>query len=503
MISRLLGLVREQVMASYFGASGVSDAFLVAFRIPNLLRDLFAEGAFSSAFVPSFIQAKAESEQKARLLMWQLIIILGGATFIFGILIFIFAPELVGAFAPSFITDQEKFELTVNLTRILSPFLFFVSLAALCMGVLNSYHSFFVPALAPASFNVATILSMIGLTSFFISQGYSGVYSLGVGALIGGALQFFLQLPFVFKRGLYPLIPAKIWVKESKKVIKLLGPGFIGFAATQVNLVVNTILATSAAVGATSWLSYSFRLFQLPVGILSVSIGNSNLVHFSNAWKGNQKEEAKEFLRSSYFLSLLLVLPCAVLLFVFAKEYVNLIFERGKFDAFSTAQTALALKCYSLGLPLYSLYKIWVPTFYAIDRQKIPVISSIIGIVFNIVFSVTLVDRFGFGVLALSTSLSMLVNCLILGTLLKKDLELNLSFFFQLKELKLLVSCAIMFASLYQLRESFEIDSLGIWGKVFVLGGASVLGLGIYGGILLLLGEKSSLRKVLKRRQKG
>ncbi len=356
--SRILGLVREQLMALYFGASGLTDAFLVAYRIPNLLRDLLAEGAFSSAFVPTITEANQESPSSGRKLLWELFIILGSVTAVLSVLIFIFAQDLITVFAPSFLSDPEKFQLTVTMTRIMCPFLFFISLAALFMGTLNSLKVFFVPALAPASYNLASIFAMISLSGILHAKGYPPVLCLGWGALLGGFLQMIVQLPLIIKKGYGPIMPDELFSKRANKIILLLGPGLVGFAATQINLLVNTVLATGAAVGATSWLNYAFRLFQLPVGILSVSIGNSNLVHFSSNWKAGKKDEAVATLSSAYFLSFLSVMPAMVLLYVYSEEVINLIFERGKFGRGSTLMTATALRMYVLGLPLYSLYKI-------------------------------------------------------------------------------------------------------------------------------------------------
>ena len=210
-ISRILGLIREQVMAAYFGASGVTDAFLVAYRIPNLLRDLFAEGAFSSAFVPTFVEANQESKEKSRELMWQLFWLLALITGTICLGIIIFAPEIISIFAPSFKNDPYKFALTVNLTRIMAPFLTCVSLAALFMGVLNSLKVFFVPALAPASYNVMSILSMLTLSGILSSQGHDPIYSLGIGALLGGFMQAVVQIPLIYKYQLRPMWPKHFW----------------------------------------------------------------------------------------------------------------------------------------------------------------------------------------------------------------------------------------------------------------------------------------------------
>lgn len=497
--SRILGLVREQVLAFYFGTSGLTDAFLVAYRIPNLLRDLFAEGAFSSAFVPTFIEARQESHEEARKLFWKLFILLGLVTLAIGSLIFIFAPEIINLFAPTFKEDPEKFEITVTLTRIMSPFLCFVSLAALFMGVLNSLKVFFIPSFAPAFFNVSMILAMIGLPPFFISRGMNPILSLGVGVLIGGLVQAFVQFPIILKHNMGPIAPGKIMAKRTKKVIKLLGPGLIGFAATQINLLVNTILASSTVVGAVSWLSFAFRLFQLPVGILSVSIGNSNLVHFSNAWKEGNKAEARQFLSTSYFMSLFVVLPAMCALIVLNDEMINVIFERGKFTSFSTAQTAKALKWYALGLPFYSFYKIFVPSFYAIDRQVIPVYCSIGSIVFNIIFCVLMVPHYGYEILAVGTTLSIFINATLQGIILKKDIELAWSNYVNLRVLKLLISFAIVAYSTYFIKSQVEFMGQDFMSRCFILAGLLAYIASSYFLLVFIFGERSLVMKFIAR----
>ncbi len=497
--SRILGLVREQLMALYFGASGLTDAFLVAYRIPNLLRDLLAEGAFSSAFVPTFTEARQESAQEGRRLLWELFVLLGSLTAVLSVLIFAFAPQLIALFAPSFVADAEKFELTVTLTRIMCPFLFFISLAALFMGALNSLKVFFIPALAPAAYNVMSILAMVLLAGALERLGHAPVLCLGWGAMLGGLMQALVQLPLLWKKGLAPVRIGRLGSARARKVILLLGPGLIGFAATQINLLVNTVLATSAAVGATSWLNYAFRVFQLPVGILSVSIGSSNLVHFSSAWKKGERAEALRALSSSYYLSYLAVLPAMALLYVFSEETIRIIFERGRFSAESTAMTAAALRMYVLGLPLYSLYKIWGPTFYALDRQRIPVISSLIGVAFNIAFCWWMTPRFGFAMLALGTTLSMLLNCLILAVMLRRVLVLELSFFVDARLLKLMLSAGAMAAVAECARRQWPAPPEGVLRQLLHLSSLSFIALGVFALSMLILGERAALKRLVER----
>ena len=495
--SRIFGLVREQVMAAYFGASGMTDAFLVAFRIPNLLRDLFAEGAFSAAFVPTFIEANQESFEKSRELMWSLFWLLFFITGTVCLGIFIFAPELVSIFAPSFTKDPEKFIITVNLTRIMAPFLTFVSLAALFMGVLNSLKVFFVPAFAPTWFNIVSVICQVGLSGLLYRNGYHPIYSLGIGAMLGGFAQAAVQVPKLIQFGYKPMWPKKFWTTRSKKIVRLIGPGLIGFAAAQINILITTILATPI-VGAVSWLSYSFRLFQLPVGILSVSIGNSNMVHFSEAWKKRDVAGAKASLQQSYYLSYLTVMPALVILYCLSDEIVNLIFERGQFTRESTLMTGEALRMYALGLPFYGLYKIWVPTFYALDRQKIPVLASLLSIAFNISFCLLLTPFFGFKILALGTTLSVLVNSAFQSYVLKKDMELSWGFFFSKRMLKVTIAS---FASAVVVETLLKVEffSQPFFTKCIYLGVQITAVAALYGTFLLLMGERAAVSALVQK----
>tara|TARA_Y100000780_G_scaffold232594_1_gene268474 strand:+ start:141763 stop:143334 length:1572 start_codon:yes stop_codon:yes gene_type:complete len=499
--SRIFGLVREQVLAFMFGASSMTDAFYVAFRIPNLLRDLFAEGAFSAAFVPTFIEAKEQSAESARKLLWSLLVVLTGTTLTISGLIIYFAPEIVSVFAPGFVGDAEKFEVTVGLTRIMAPFLCFVSVAALFMGALNSLKVFFVPALAPAFFNVTMIISMIALPAWMTSHGYPAIYALGAGVFIGGLVQGLVQVPLIIKHGFGPALGGGLHPK-TKKVIKLLGPGLIGFAATQVNLIVNTILATGTVVGAVSWLSYAFRLFQLPVGILSVSIGNANLVHFSNAWKANNDEEAKDILKGSYLTGWMIILPAMVISIIFAQEIVHLIFERGEFDQTSTLMTSKALMWYALGLPFYGIYKILVPAFYTIDRQKVPVYCSIFSIIFNIVFCVSLVPVYGFEVLALGTTVSMFLNSSAQTFIMSKDLKVSLFEFLNLRLLKVFLAAFVTAGMTWFVNNKIPYFELNFYGKCAYLAFSFTCVFLVYGLLLFLLGERSVVLKALNRIKK-
>ena len=278
MTSRILGVVREQVLAALFGAGNAMDAYNVAYRIPNLVRDLFAEGAMSSAFVPTFTrhlttQGKESAWRLGNLVVNSLIVITA-CLVVAGI---VFAEPLVTLFASAYRGVPGKLELTVFLTRLMLPFLTFVALAAAFMGMLNSLHRFFIPALSPAMYNVATITCALVLVPLMPGVGLPAIAAIAIGSLLGGVAQLALQWPALRSEG-FRYRPILDWRDESlRRVLVLMGPGTIGLAATQVNVFVNTVLATGQGTGAVSWLNYAFRLMYLPIGLFGVSIATVTL----------------------------------------------------------------------------------------------------------------------------------------------------------------------------------------------------------------------------------
>lgn len=500
-LSRILGLVREQVFAAQFGASGLTDAFTIAFRLPNMLRDLFAEGAFSSAFVPIFTQEKITDPQAARRLLWALFVLLGSVTTVISLLMFIFARELIVLVTDElFTSDPYRLEVTVQLIRVMSPFLVFISLAALFMGVLNSLRVFFVPALAPAFFNIVMIASMIFFPPIVVQWGFDPIFSMGVGVLIGGCVQMLIQLPMIFKCAYGPVHPGALISSASKKIVNRLGVGTIGIAGTQINILVTTMLATSTTIGAVSWLNYAFRLFQFPVGILGVSIAGSNLVHFSDAWKSGDRARAIETLQKSYLISMVTIILAWALLFGLAQETVHLVFERGRFTSQDSVQTTLALKAYLIGLPFYGLYKILAPTFFTLDRPKIPVMISLVSVGFNIVFCLALTSRWGFVTLALGTSLSMLLNAFLQAIFLARELRLSWRFYLDLRLAKLLISGATTAWLCQYLIEAWGFYTLdGFAPKVLLFCLIGALGALSYTVSMLVLGEWKLVQKALRR----
>ena len=423
MTSRVLGVVREQVLAALFGAGDASDAYNVAFRVPNLVRDLFAEGAMSSAFVPTFTRhlttAGKDSAWRLGNLVINGLIVITLALVILGV---IFAEPLVGLFAGAYREVPGKFELTVFLTRLMLPFLTFVAVAAAFMGMLNSLHRFFVPALSPAMFNVATIVCALTLVPLMPALSLPAITAIAIGTLVGGVAQLSLQWPSLRREG-FTYRPVLDWKDESlRRVLVLMGPGTIGLAATQVNVLVNTVLATGEGTGAVSWLNYAFRLMYLPIGLFGVSIATATLPAVSRHVAVRDEGAARRTVVDGLSMMLMLNIPATVGLMVLAPPIVRLIFERGAFTAADTAATAVAVQYYAIGLVGYSVVRITSPVFYALGRNRTPVMVSVATVLANAVLNIWLVGLMGYGGLALGTSIAALFNAALLIFFLRKRL---------------------------------------------------------------------------------
>ncbi len=423
MTSRVLGVVREQVLAALFGAGDATDAYNVAFRVPNLVRDLFAEGAMSSAFVPTFTRhlttAGKDSAWRLGNLVINGLIVITVALVVLGI---IFAEPLVGLFAGAYREVPGKFELTVFLTRLMLPFLTFVAVAAAFMGMLNSLHRFFIPALSPAMFNVATIICALTLVPLMPALSLPAITAIAIGTLVGGVAQLSLQWPSLRREG-FTYRPILDWKDESlRRVLVLMGPGTIGLAATQVNVFVNTVLATGEGTGAVSWLNYAFRLMYLPIGLFGVSIATATLPAVSRHVAVRDEGAARRTVADGLSMMLMLNIPATVGLMVLAPPIVRLIFERGAFTAADTAATAIAVQYYALGLVGYSVVRITSPVFYALGQNRTPVMVSVATVLANAVLNIWLVGLMGYGGLALGTSIAALFNAALLMFFLRKRL---------------------------------------------------------------------------------
>jgi putative peptidoglycan lipid II flippase len=422
--SRILGLVRDQVLATLFGAGNDMDAFLVAFRIPNLARDLFAEGAMSAAFVPAFsrqltLGGKAEAWPLANNAL-NTLLLLTAATAGLGLL---FADPLVMAYAGDYAAVPGKLALTIRLTRVMVPFLILVTVAALLMGMLNSLDHYFVPALAPAVFNVATIVSVLVLAPAMASIGQPAIMAVAIGALVGGIGLVAVQCQPLWREGFRYRPVLDLRDRRLQRVLLLMGPGTLGLAATQVNLFVNTLLATSQGTGAVSWLTYAFRVMYLPIGLFGISIATAVLPAAARYASLGDAKAVRETVSRGMTLMLMLNIPATFGLLALATPIVRLLFERGRFLSSDTASTAAALQFYAIGLVGYSATRIASPVFYALGRSRVPAAVSVASMAINIVAAVLLVRATDFRGLALATSVAALANGGALLMLLRKHLH--------------------------------------------------------------------------------
>jgi len=413
--SRIAGLIREQSFAYFFGAGAWTDAFNVAFKIPNLLRDLFAEGAMSAAFVPTFnaVLAKEGRERAFRLtsVTLTILVLVVGAITALGIAV---SPALVKFMAPKFVSDPAKFEVTVSMTRIMFPFLLVISLAAMVMGVLNSLGEFFVPAVAPVFLNLAMIVAGFSLCPFFETLGWRPIEGMAVGAMIGGFLQLAAQWPALRRTGFRFRWEFQPGDSGMRRIVALMLPGTIGLAATQVNVAISTILATSQGDGAVSWLNYAFRLMQLPLGMFGVAIAQATLPVISRQAAANDREAMAGTLAGSIKLTSFINIVAAMGLAALSVPVIRLLFEHGRFTAADTAATALALQAYAGGLIFFSLIKVLGPAFYALGDTSVPVKASFASVAACICANLALIGPCGYWGLALGTSVGSGVNALIL-----------------------------------------------------------------------------------------
>lgn len=424
MLSRILGLVREQVFAVFFGAGTANDAFVVAFRIPNLLRDLFGEGALSAAFVTVFAHYDQNKDSKQTWVLASNVLIFFGMTLSLITLVAIFFSDyIVSLLAPEFSSIPGKTELTSLLTKIMMPFLVCISLSAVVMGILNTKKRFFIPALASSFFNLGSIVGGVSFALILPKWGYPAIVGMAIGTLIGGALQLAIQIPTLMKCGFrfYPRL--NLSDPGLTRILKLMIPAIIGLSATQINIFINTNFASSCQEGSVSWLQYAFRLVQLPIGVFGVAIGIVAMPLLARHAAKNDIKGLRGVFSSSLTMVFCMTIPASAGLFILSEPIIRLIFERGAFTSMDTLATAQALSLYSIGLFAYSSNKVLVPVFYALEQTKYPVIASFVAICTNIVFINLSIDYFQHRAIALSVSITMLINFIFLSAILYKKLD--------------------------------------------------------------------------------
>lgn len=456
MFSRVLGLVRETLFAFYFGAGFLYDAFIVGFRIPNLLRDLFAEGALSSAFVKVFTDYQVKNDEKEA---WRLAsLIFNGLAVVLSVIciagIFL-SPVFVKAITYNYLGDPnhfyppEKAALATLLMQIMFPFILLVALAALAMGVLNTKGRFGIPASASTAFNLVSIVVGLGLAYWLAGGPWEkaidkiavpsdasqwAVIGMSIGTLLGGAAQLLIQIPSLFKVGFRFSWKLSFRDEGVRRVMRLMGPAIVGTGAIQIKVLVDTIVASGIDGGA-SWLNYAFRLMQFPIGVFGVAIGTAAIPTLSRLASEGKLDKFRNTLSDATKLVLLLAVPSACGLIALGTPIVSLVYERGQFDAFDTNMTAWALTAYSIGLAAYASIKVVSPAFFALDDAKTPMYISVASILVHVPTSFGMMqllstvgvsperpNGYGHVGVALATSVVATVNLLVLSFFMRRKI---------------------------------------------------------------------------------
>ncbi len=425
MCSRLLGLAREVIFVALFGGARAMDAFTAAFRIPNLLRDLFAEGALSTAFVATFTKTIARGgDDSAWRLANKVATLTAVALGLICIAGMVFSAQLVALLAPGF--DPPKAALTAQLTCIMFPFILLVSLAALVMGMLNSKSVFGMPAMASSFFNIGSIVGGV-LLGYWIDPhfGPRALLGLAVATVFGGALQLAVQLPSLARLG-YRFRPDFRWRDAGVKAILLLmGPSVIAASTTQLNVLINSMFASTLGDGPITWLTIAFRLMQLPLGLFGVALGTVTLPLLSRLVVAGQMNAFRSELARAMRIALLLTIPSTVGLIMLAEPIISVLYQHGKFNAEQAAQAAGALRFYAIGLAGYAALKVLVNAFYALERRKTPMLVSFVAVALNLLFNWIFTFHLGWGHrgLAFSTGCIATVNFLLLYFLMQRHLH--------------------------------------------------------------------------------
>lgn len=417
LLSRILGFVRDTVIARAFGAGMYTDAFFVAFKIPNLLRRLFAEGAFSQAFVPILAEYKNRHGQVAtKTLVNQVgsvltLVLIGVA--LLGIL---GAPWVAYISAPGFTDEPDKFALTVTLLRIIFPYIIFISLVALAAGILNTYSRFSVPAFAPSLLNVAMIIAALWMAPYFDPP----VLALGWGVALGGVLQLAWMLPHLMRLGMLPRPTLKFNDPGVRRILTLMAPATLGVSVAQISLLINTIFASFLATGSVSWLYYADRLMEFPAGMLGVALGTILLPSLAKHYADDSPDEYSRLLDWGLRLTLMLALPAAAALAVLAVPLITTLFHYGAFQAHDVWMTRNALMAYSLGLLGLILVKVLAPGFYARQNIRTPVKIAIITLIATQLMNLIFIRPFAHAGLALAIGLGACLNAGLLLYLLRR-----------------------------------------------------------------------------------
>ena len=450
-ISRLLGYVRDILIAIFLGTGPLADAFFVAFRIPNTFRRLFSEGTFNAAFVPSYASELSQGKENSEKFANGVFNLLIFGLFFLVVIIEIFMPFFVFLIAPGFDDDSQKLDLAINLTRITFPFLFFISLTSFFSAILNSHNRFAVASAAPIILNIM----LIGVLFYGAFLNDKIVYYLSSAVTLSGVVQLIFLYSFV-RRFYLPKFNLKIEIDEKiKTFFKKLLPSIFSSGVTQINILVGTIIASFQA-SAVSYLYYADRIYQINLAIAGIAIGTVILPQLSKYIKNNQKNEIVLIQNKALELSLFLSIPATIALFIASEQIISALFGYGSFDENGVKNSAKALLYFSLGLPAFSLIKVFSSFFFARNNTKLPFYISLISVLLNILISVFYFKSIGFIIIPIATTISSWFNCIILFFFLKKKNFFNFNLVFVNRFIKILIASTLMGLFFYYLTVFFD-----------------------------------------------
>jgi len=417
LISRVSGLIRDVVMANILGPGTLADAFFVAFRIPNFLRRIFAEGAFSQAFVPVFSELTEQNTHEAKRFVNSIAGILSLSTFALTLLGIIFAPFIVSLFAPGFIDEPEKFNATVDSLRLMFPYLFCISLVAMSAGVLNTLNRFAIPAVTPVLLNVCLIVAMMVLLPYTDNA----AQALAIGVLVAGFIQLFFQIPSLYKEGYLPIPRIERNNTYVNKVFKLMLPAMFSVSVAQVNMLVNTFLASFLVTGSISWLYFSDRLMEFPVGVFGIALATVVLPSLSKVHASGSVQGFSDMMDWALRWVVLIAVPATAALYLLASPLLTTIFQYNAFSVEDVVMSASALKAFAIGVCGFIFVKVLAPGFFARQDTVTPMRIGVIAVVVNVILSIVLVKTMAHAGLALAISLAAWCNSILLFIVLLKQ----------------------------------------------------------------------------------
>lgn len=500
MASRILGFARDMLIAARLGTGPVADAFFVALRLPNLFRRLFGEGAFNAAFIPAFSGTLVtEGRTSAKELAERLACLMTLWLSTLAILGIVFMPQVIGVLAPGFGREPEKFALAVEMTRIVFPYLVFICLAALISGVLNGLDHFAAAAATPVLFNLLSMIALLTLTPYVATPGHA----LAWGVVISGVAQLALVWLAAAQAGMaLNLVRPPRLTPPVRMVLRRMLPGMLGAGVTQINLAMDTIIASFLVSGSVSYLYYADRVGQLPLGVIGAAVGTALLPLLSRQLRAGQRLQAHRSINRAIEMALLLTLPCAVGLAVTAEPIVAALFQRGAFGPDATAKTALALIAYAAGLPAFVLIKVAAPGFFARGDTTTPVRIGIAAVALNLGLNLALMGPLGHVGVALSTTLSAWFNLTLLAVLLARRGHLRLDRRCRRRLPRLLLASIAMGAAVALLL-AIAPDPTASSGRALLVATLIGTGAAVFAGVALALRavEPGEMRALLRRRR--